>query len=96
MSQPIGARPGAPLYVRMVTDDAGGLRPGRIIAAVLLTAGLAWLSVAVQRGLSGPDVARTVRMGTAHRIKLYADARSAFWGDLSARAATAYQKARMQ
>lgn len=89
-----GGRPGAPLYVRMVSDEQG-LKPGRILFAIALTAGLAWLSVALQRGLSGPDVARSVRMSGAHRVKAYADARASFWSDVSARAATAYQRARM-
>lgn len=91
----LGLAPGAPLFVRMVRDDAGGVNKGRIIAALLMTAGLAYLSVAIQRGMSGPDVTRTAKMRAAHGVKAYADARAAWWSDVSARAATAYQKARL-
>lgn len=91
-----GTVPGAPLFVRMVRDpSAGGIDKGRVLAALLLTAGLAYLSVAIQRGMSGPDVTRTAKMRGAHAVKAYADARASWWSDVSARAATAYQKARL-
>jgi hypothetical protein len=83
-----------PMLVRIVTDSNGGLRVGRLLLAVGMTAGLAWLSVAIQRGMSGPDVGRTVKMRGASLVKDYAYARADYWGALGARAATVYQQAR--
>lgn len=88
-----GQVPATPLFVRLVRDDAGAR--SRVLAALLLTGALAYLSVAIQRGASGPDIPRTVKMRSARAVKGYADARTAFWSDISARAATAYQKARL-
>lgn len=94
MSHPRPGAPAAPLFVRIVRDPAPGAG-GRLLTALLLTAGIAYLSVAIQRGMSGPDVTRTARMRGAHAVKSYADSRADFWSGVSARAATAYQKARL-
>jgi hypothetical protein len=94
----VNAAPGtsaaAPLFIREVRDAATSPK-GRLLTALLLTAGMAYLSVAIQRGMSGPDVTRSAKMRAAHGVKLYADARASFWSDVSARAATAYQRARL-
>lgn len=89
-----GTDAGAPLFVRMVREAQPGAG-GRIMAALLLTAGIAYLSVAIQRGMSGPDVTRTAKMRGAHAVKSYAESRVDFWAGVSARAATAYQKAQI-
>lgn len=89
-----GTTPSQPLFIREVREAAGN-PTGRLILALLFTAGMAYLSVAIQRGASGPDVTRSVRMRGAKAVKLYADGRISWWSDVSARAATAYQRARL-
>jgi hypothetical protein len=79
--------------VRLVTDTDGSLKIGRILVMLGVTVGMAWLSVAVQRGMSGPDVGRTMKMRGALLVKDYAYGRADAWGTLGARAATFYQQA---
>ena len=92
MSTPAGTKTN-PVFIRMVTNEAGGLRMGRLLMALAMTAGLAYLSVAVQRGMSGPDVGRTMQMRGARAVKGFADSRAEFWSGVSARAATVYVRA---
>lgn len=49
---------------------------------------VAWL-------MTHPDVVTRARMRAALAVKHAADNRAAFWSEVSARAATAYQKARL-
>lgn len=83
------------MFIRMVTDDAGGVRVGRLLVAIAMTAGLAYLSVAIQRGMSGPDVGRTMQMKGARAVKGFADGRAEFWSGVSAKAATVYVRAKL-
>lgn len=84
-----------PILVRLVTDENGGLRLGRLLLVVGTTCALAWASVAIQRGMSGPDVGRTLRMRGASLVKDYAYGRAEHWSSIGARAATFYNEARI-
>lgn len=84
---------GNPVLVRLVSDTDGSLKVGRLVMMVAATAAMAWLSVAIQRGMSGPDVGRTIKMKGAMLVKDYAYGRADYWASMGAKAATAYQKA---
>ena len=86
---------GSPIYFRMVTDDHGALKPGRLLVALAMTAALAYLSVVIQRSSNSPDLGRTTRMRGARMVKVYADSRADYWSAIGARAATAYHRASM-
>ncbi len=83
----------SPLYFRMVTDDQGSVKVGRLLVAIGMTIGLAYLSVVIQRSGNSPDLARTTKMRGARMVKVYADARAEYWSSIAARAATAYHRA---
>lgn len=86
---------GNPMLVRLVTDDKGGLRIGRLLLVVGATAAMAWLSVAIQRNMSGPDVGRTLKMRGASLVKDYAYGRADHWSAIGAKAANVYNQARL-
>jgi hypothetical protein len=63
----------------------------------------AWLLIIAMLGtppavaylVTHPDVVTRARMRAALAVKAIADDQAAFWSDVSARAATAYQRARL-
>lgn len=62
-----GATPKQPVYFKLVVDDAGEIRWGRVLIMLGLSLASAYLSVRVQRTASSPDLGRTVAMSVAKR-----------------------------
>jgi hypothetical protein len=56
-----------PFYFKWVRDEDGGIRWGRLILALALTAASAYLSVQAQRAGSSPDLNRTLVMSMARK-----------------------------
>lgn len=62
------------------------------VIAILFVSGL---PVVIAFLLENPDAVNRLKMSTALRIKKHADVQSYTWGQVSAKAATVYQKARL-
>lgn len=79
-----------PLFVRWVSGDDGKVKWGRIVLALTLTAVTAYLSVAIQRGMSGPDVVKTIKMRGAALQLQYAKKRISHWEIIAMKAQHRY------
>lgn len=70
-------------------------KAGQIALFLLVAVGPPLVSICIQRGVSGPDVGRTLKMRGARAVKGFADGQVEAWSGISAMAATAYQRARL-